>query len=292
MKISQLMEIHRNHIFGSGSVEYLNRFGTPYGANYQSGGASDALIYQISGGAGAPEVVVAINFGNATLKVDQQLNLPGGSGSLLFTDLTGNAFNTTTSPDGSNRILVDVPARSYAVYAATSVLPATLSSFAADAGAKGVIGLSWSTELEENVRHFVPEYSHDGQSFTALTPVGANNAPSTYSLEHDASWPTDTRFYRLRTVDLDGGEALSSVRTVRYLDEIAWTISPNPARGQVLVTGIAESQDWELLDASGRRISLNYQRQNGGIELNVSTLVTGVYWFRTNGQHQKLIVMN
>lgn len=291
-EISQLMEIHRNHIFGAGAVEYLNRFGTPYAANYQSGGANDALIYQISGGAGAPEVVVAINFGSTTLKVDQQLNLPGGSTNLVFTDLTGNAFNTTTSPDGSNRILVDVPARSYAVYAATSVLPATLSEFAADAGAKGVVTLNWSTELEENVRHFQPEYSHDGQSFTALTPVVANNQPSTYHQEHDAAWPTDTRFYRLRTVDIDGSEALSLVRTVRYLDDATWTIAPNPARVQVLVSGISASQNWELLDAAGRSISTDHQRNGTEIMINVGNLPAGVYWLRSSGQYQKLVVMD
>lgn len=291
-EIGQLMQIHHDHIFGSSAIEYLNRFSTPYAANYQSGGAGDALIYQISGGAGAPEVVVAINYGNATLKVDQQLNLPGGSQNLAFTDLTGNAFNATTSPDGSNRILIDVPARSYAVYAATSVLPVTLAEFAADAGAKGVVELNWSTELEEDVRHFVPEYSHDGQSFTPLTPVRANNAPSPYTLEHDTHWPTDTRYYRLRTVDLDGSEALSRVRIVRYAEEVAWTVAPNPAHQQVLVTGGAEPEHWALLDATGRRIPLAYQQVSGGIALDVSRLSAGVYWLRIDGQNQKVVVIN
>jgi len=76
--IDKLIQIHQKHIFGATVVDYLNRTGTGYSSSYFSGSADKCLIYQISGGAGGKEVIVAINFGSSTLQVDHQINLING----------------------------------------------------------------------------------------------------------------------------------------------------------------------------------------------------------------------
>ncbi|NJO87210.1 MAG: hypothetical protein HC821_04230 [Lewinella sp.] len=114
--ITQLMQIHRTQIVGSTSVEYLNRFGSPRAASYQQGSPSRSLIYQLKDGPGSEVVVVAINFGNSTLKVTQEIapttNVNPGA---VLQDLTGNAFQANVTLQPGNQMLIDVPARSYAV---------------------------------------------------------------------------------------------------------------------------------------------------------------------------------
>lgn len=292
-EIGELMQIHREHIFGAPAVDYLNRFGTPYQANYQSGGAGDGLIYQISGGAGAPEVVVAINFGNNTLKVDQEINLTNSRQStLVFTDLTGNAFNETTSPDNNGQILIDVPARSYAVYAATSLLPVELRSFEATVNDKGLVSLGWETSLEENVRQFVPEFSVDGQAFTSLPAIVARNLPSSYTDMHDLAWATAYRYYRLRMVDDDGSESLSPLRNLRYATVGSWMVSPNPASNTVTISGLGLSDDWKLVNATGRRMEIDNSSTEIGLRLDISSLPGGIYWLQMGGVAQKIVVID
>lgn len=105
---------------------------------------------------------------------------------------------------------------SYAVYAATSLLPVELRSFEATVNDKGLVSLGWETSLEENVRQFVPEFSVDGQAFTSLPAIVARNLPSSYTDTHDLAWATVYRYYRLRMVDNDGSESLSPLRNLRY----------------------------------------------------------------------------
>ena len=293
-EIGQLMQIHRNHIVGSPVVDYLNRFGSPYAANYLGGGPNDGLVYQISGGAGAEELVVVVNFGPVTMKVEQQIKAPAsGQANLVFSELTGNAFNATAAVDNNGRLLLDVPARSYAIYASTgNTLPAELTFFGADAGAKGVVELGWETSLEENVSHFVPEFSLDGRTFTALEPVTARNEPSSYTASHTFPWTRGRalRHYRLRTVDHDGTEHLSPLRPVTFTAPAAVTITPNPATDRVVVVGLPADADWSLTDATGRRLTVSARRSATGLTLELTPLNAGVYWLRAGGESHKIVV--
>ncbi|MBC6993650.1 alpha-amylase family glycosyl hydrolase [Neolewinella lacunae] len=292
-EISELMQIHRDHIFGSPTVDYLNRFGTPYFANYQQGSSNRALIYQIIGGAGATDLVVAINFGNSTLKVDQTINATASGGltqGSIFNDLTGNAFNSSTTLNGSNQILIDVPAKSFAIYAATGAsLPVELLSFTAQVDAKGLVQLDWETALEENVADFVPEYSVDGSTFVALNPVNARNTPGKYAYTDNRPWPQAVRYYRLRSRDTDGQEQLSAVRRLTFRANDLLRVSPNPAGDRVRVFGLATEAAWLLTNVAGQRQDLNAHRGDGWLEMDLTHLPAGLYYLRTGGEVVKIV---
>ena len=288
-ELGLLMQIHRDHIFGAPTVEYLNRFGTPFAADYQFGGAGQGVIYQLRGGAGAAEVVVAINFGSGTLKVNQEIIAPATN--TVFEDLTGNAFNPTAVVAGDNRLLIDVPARSYAVYASTgATLPAVLTEFGADVDAKGVVTAGWTTASEVGVAYFQPEFSTDGRTFTALPRITARNEASSYTADHDLHWTRALRHYRLRTVDVNGSEALSTVVPVRFSPPARLAAVPNPARETVTVTGLPENARWQLLDATGRKVYPPAHPVTGGLRLELRGLPNGVYTLRAEGQSLRLVI--
>ncbi len=130
-QIDQLIDIHKNHIFGSNQLEYLNQEGSGYlaGSNYISAGtgASKAttMIYQIKGGISGRDVIVAINFSGQTLKVDHQINTSGNPVGTKFDDIVGNSAFSFAQVDASNRIYIQLPPRSYSVWLRQSGQPAS-----------------------------------------------------------------------------------------------------------------------------------------------------------------------
>ncbi len=120
--IDRLIEIQQDYITGSSSVDYLNRFSTPYGSNYMSGSADKTLLYQLSSGIAGLEVIVAINFSDNPLIVDHAINTSNLMTGDALTDLVGNAFQSETTIDNNGQIRIEIPARSYTVWANTNCL--------------------------------------------------------------------------------------------------------------------------------------------------------------------------
>lgn len=285
--ISELIQIHKDHIFGAPEVVYLNRFLSSQFGDYQIGSPNQGVIYQIKGGVGAESVIVAINFGYGTLKVDQEIDLsanvnPGAT----FIDLTGNAFQTMVSVSNQNRLLIDVPARSYAVYVLNQgALPAELISFEARLNREKAVDLRWESSLEEHLAYYQIEVSTDnGRHFSSLARLAARG-PSQYQYQDSSPWEDHSkRQYRLRMVDIDGQEEFSSIRTVQLPERTAATlVVPNPTADWVEIKNIPDDAPWALYQAAdGRQLSVPSRRLPNGLQLDLRTLPTGLYLFSSS----------
>ncbi|MEO8149386.1 MAG: alpha-amylase family glycosyl hydrolase [Bacteroidia bacterium] len=123
-QIDYLMDLHRKFIYQTAFKEYLNRFSTPFSSNYISGSADKCLIYQLSGGGGFScypnkDVIVAINYGNTTLKVDQQINAGSPFHSTVgdtLLDVLGNSNFPYAIVNGSGQMYIELPPRSYSAW--------------------------------------------------------------------------------------------------------------------------------------------------------------------------------
>jgi len=115
-EISQLMKIHQDYIFNSNSIDHLSRFGTPYNQTFISGLETTTLAYQLSGGIGGREIIVAINFAGVPLDLNQGINMNNLIQGDTLIDLTGNALTNYTIIDSNNEIKMELPPRSYAVW--------------------------------------------------------------------------------------------------------------------------------------------------------------------------------
>ncbi len=124
-QIDTLMALHKKYIFGATQLEFLNQEGNFYQAgtgNYISGNKTTTLIYQIKGGAGGKDVIVAINFSGATLKVDQLINGNGNPTGTRFYDMMGRSPFTYSSVMSSGKIYLEVPPRSFSVWVKDAVV--------------------------------------------------------------------------------------------------------------------------------------------------------------------------
>ncbi len=153
--INKLISTNLKFIQGAQDVDYLTRFNTPYSVNYISGGASTTLIYQLANMSNTclPErdVVVAINFSGSPLKVDVGLNTSNPyhlhTGDTLI-DILGRSSYPFAIVNGSSQMYIDLPARSYSVWARVSAItqsPVVSASGATDFCNGGQVTLSGNT---------------------------------------------------------------------------------------------------------------------------------------------------
>lgn len=116
--INQLMSIHNQYIYGSSTRTYLNKYGSGF-INSAEGTNDQLLVYQLKGGVGFKNLVVAINFSGNRAQFSQQLDgIPVGT---RLSDLTGNSAYPVSTVEASangvpNSIWIDLPMRSYSVW--------------------------------------------------------------------------------------------------------------------------------------------------------------------------------
>jgi hypothetical protein len=182
--------------------------------------------------------------------------------------------------------------------APVSTLPVKLYSFAANLNTNKV-DLKWVTASEINVSHFIVEKSTDGVNYTNAGVVFANgNATdkTNYSLTDNINTSlSGVIYYRLRSVDIDGKNALSATRIIRISKQKEETASivtyPNPVSNEVRITIPANWQNkkvvYEVYAANGRVVKRNETASSSQTEtVNVSSLSPGFYIVRVSFEGQ------
>ena len=163
------------------------------------------------------------------------------------------------------------------------VLPVTIITFKASPtppkeGLSEQVLLNWITASEINTSHFNIQRSADGISFTTIGNVNAKGAGA-YTF-NDPITTQDSRFtklyYRLQIVDKDGSKTYSEIRSVILTnDDSRFTVSPNPAKSYVTITGNNIKQV-SLLDLTGRTV-INKAMNTNTINLSINNLSKGIY---------------
>jgi len=162
----------------------------------------------------------------------------------------------------------------------TSTLPLQILSFTAQKQNSNVI-LQWQTANEVNTNYFNIQRSSNGKDFTTIGNVGAtdvsgvNNYTYTDLLTSNVS-PLTNLYYRLQEIDKDGSSTYSNIATVSFTNQPSITISPNPAKGTVYVTGNSIKYI-TIADNSGKTIISQAVNNQTHVAVNISNLAAGIY---------------
>lgn len=163
-------------------------------------------------------------------------------------------------------------------------LPVTLLSFTGKRLGEAV-KLFWSTVSERNNSGFRVERSTDNTNWTVLAFVEGNGTSSQRHNYQFADAFNGNAYYRLRQIDHDGKSELSPVIFVGAQALANVKLLPNPAKGQVFVTGIDEQPaQLELINMDGRVVNQSTVTQGQAIDLR--DLPAGVYQFRITANEQ------
>ncbi len=176
-------------------------------------------------------------------------------------------------------------------YIAPITLPIKLSAFnAVLSNSSKRVDLSWTTEYEKNVSHFIVERSTDGVNYSDAGMVFAygNTTDSKNYTMHDniSNLQATVIYYRLRSVDIDGKNELSNIRVIRIgkgsENSISILTYPNPVTSDLRITVPANWQNkravYEIFNANGqvaRRVETGSSSQTENI--NISNLAPGFY---------------
>jgi Alpha amylase, catalytic domain len=254
--IDQLINIHKNYVYGSSQIYYLNAHGSP-AANYISGQPYKSLIYQIE--KGTSDVLVAINFDYSPLDVEINMAVPAGA---TFNKIGGNTSTPafTTYPwSGTGRGKFVVPARSFAIWVESSPLPVEWVSFDATQLEKEV-SLNWEiAQATQDFSHFVVERSANGTSFEKIGEVAHTSLSRYQFIDKKPDFSFKSQYYRIQSVDHDQKVQYTNIKEVRLSREpLQFVVMPQPTHPDAISVkvdaALEDHYTMTLADMYGRTI--------------------------------------
>jgi hypothetical protein len=157
----------------------------------------------------------------------------------------------------------------------TVTLPIDLESFTG-ALQDDQIALRWQVSDAVDFSRFTVEKSTDVISFVPVNTSAYITGKTDYAFI-DKLLLTDSRiFYRLKMIDIDNRYVYSSVLAFNRSDLQPFDVSPNPANGNIIVTGL-HARGWiTIAELNGAKV-LQLAVVNNILLINIRSLQKGVY---------------
>ena len=240
-----------------------------------NGGAFTTLPNAFGGGVGT----VQYSFPNVDQNGTVTVTKTGLSGSTLQIKV---CILTNSQADVATLDNVSIP---QTVSLCPPPLPLELLSFSGKVNGRDNL-LAWETAAEKNVQVHLVERSAEGTHWTEVgLRAGQLNAPTTTKYTLEDRQPLALAYYRLRSVDVDGQQAISRVIVIdREAEKFGIrSVYPNPATEQITVQFFAlaeESVRLEVLNVAGQLVAQQSAPAQPGLNtvvLPISHLPTGVY---------------
>jgi hypothetical protein len=197
-------------------------------------------------------------------------------GFIVVGSITRNDFDAS----GNNTPTISSIPNAWIVKLSPQVLPVTLLGFTITKS-NDVNVLKWETVNEVNFRHFTIERSDNGNFFSTIASVPANNVGALnkmYSYTDRDLPPVHKLYYRLKLTDNDGSYTYSSVVAARLEDQTTVNIFPNPVESLLNIRSDKPVKQLTISDVAGR---IYFVEKGTDIKsINISTLRTGVYYLQ------------
>ena len=164
-------------------------------------------------------------------------------------------------------------------------MPLHWISFKAERSGEG-IKLTWQTQNEEHVSHMEIQRRNSMGVWEELARMPARNGLLNDYTYTDNSPLADVNFYRIRSVDIDGGLSYSVIASARVGNRATGiSIAPNPVTGNRFNCRIYDATilrektiSVKLFDASGKLVVARNITPKTITEVPIPTLNKGIYW--------------
>lgn len=191
-----------------------------------------------------------------------------------FTPTTDEQYLILTTASGSAGVALDD-----LFLAPTSPLSLHIRWFDGEIHGKDAV-LEWEMTEEHALESFSIERSVDGRGFQRVGLYPATDEFNTHYTLTDTSVPAGQQlYYRLRVLELNGASRYSRTLSLRRAPDapLPLSLSPNPARDALRVSGFYEPGSVRIFSADGRLVLAKEVAHEGEI-LDVAMLPAGVYF--------------
>lgn len=205
-----------------------------------------------------------------------------GSGWNLYTD-------TKLAPVGTRVVRIRLQAQMFFNVPAINVyfdditftkpipLPVTLLSFTGNEQGSA-INLNWKVTDELNLSHYELEQSTNGINFTKIAAIPGGKIAYSFT-DKNISYLSDNYFYRLKIVNSNGKFSYSKIVPVTIKGKQSITLSPNPAKDHVAVSGLNRSGILTIVNVNGS-IIFTKNTSTSVTTIPVAQLPAGLYIVR------------
>lgn len=248
----------------------------------------------------------SVNIADLRVLIDDDGNFANGGTTCYFNgDGTGivisyanptitiSNISTTHIPNNSTRFMT------IASIQMITPLPIELVTFDAKRGEYNrTVDVEWTTASEINNDYFIIEKRTDSEDWAVIGNVdGAGNSTSTLNYQLvDQNPVLGNNYYRLKQVDFDGSIFTSEIRVVNFDDFETTLIYPNPASNSLFIgKNNIDHAHIEIINELGQVVNVETISSGSNlIELDVSSIVRGVYFVRITGSEsvevQKVLI--
>ena len=168
------------------------------------------------------------------------------------------------------------------VFKESTVVPVNFIFIRANKNANASATITWGTELESNLSHYVVEQSVDGRNFESIGRVVSGNTGlrATYNFI-DTDLFNGNNFYRVYSVDVSGVKKYSEIVKINISAlSVGLQIINNPVIGDYVEMEINSPGEYTvaLFDVAGKElISIKNVKSNRRMKVDVSGLPAGTY---------------
>ncbi len=157
-----------------------------------------------------------------------------------------------------------------------SELPVTLVSFTSNSDDCDV-EIQWETAAEENFDYYELQRSLNGLEFVSFAKIESKGDNSTYLYE-DESLSSETWYYRLKMIDLDGSYEYSNIisEEVNCISDSKINIYPNPTPDFVMIEGLRIGKKLSIYADNGQLV-LSEVVTNNRQQYNLKKFSAGLY---------------
>ncbi|MFN5418149.1 MAG: T9SS type A sorting domain-containing protein [Flavobacteriia bacterium] len=248
----------------------------------------DYEVFNCTNGDGVQLSVFRGSCGSLTMLSGSCINYAADNSTGTWT-FTGLSINQTyyIRTDG---YAGDLCSYSFNPVSGVVILPIELTDFKGETLPNGFNKLTWKTYSESNSSHFELEKSYNGSDFMKMETIQAAGNSSTIKsyLHLDKAESSQTCYYRLKMVDLNGSFRYSEVISLTNLDSKEISVYPNPSSSgffSIDLNGNTNFNEVFVYSNIGNEVN-HISLEKTSTSLNLSELKNGMYIIKIVGLDQ------
>ncbi|MDP5169564.1 MAG: T9SS type A sorting domain-containing protein [Bacteroidia bacterium] len=235
------------------------------------------------------------SFGQTSVKV-LTINFDNTPGTAAGSSIFLTSFSDGHDAQVYNNDVAPIPDAYPVIMIQPVSFPVEWLSFEAKPLGRSQTQLSWVTGSEtDNTGFFVerraaPTSPQDWETLGFVAGSGTTTRESSYEFVDSAPFSGEN-LYRLRQIDINGGQDLSEIRSVYFDADFSMVLYPNPADTYATLEmeiGEAGTVRLELLDMRGRKVQESTHELTPGknlLGIEAENLPEGVYTLRVQGSY-------